>query len=143
LYREIKYKKSDIIKVCDHMNEKMNSYKTRMFLPLQSIVGLLLMFFFIVSVFHNLLFSLIFLFSSALFLANSFFTKIKIDNEAIKLKVNPFITNMYFYEDIKKLKIKGRRLKIKGDFLTPDYILLSNPEKIKEGIKRYRPELLE
>ena len=124
------------------MDEKMNSHETRMFLPLQSVVGLLLMFFFIVSVFHNLLFSLIFLFSSAFFLANSFFTKIKIDNEAIKLKVNPFITNMYFYEDIKKLEIKGRRLKIKGDFLTPDYILLSNPEKIKEGIKKYKPELL-
>ena len=127
------------------MNKKKNSYETRMFLPLQSVVGLLLMFFFIVSVFHNLLFSLIFLFSSAFFLANSFFTKIKIDNEAIKLKVNPFITNMYFYEDIKKLEIKGRRLKMKmnEDLLDPGMLILSNPEKIKEGIKKYKPELLE
>ncbi len=76
---------------------------------------------------------------------NPLILKIKICREEIELQKNPIMSQIYKYSDIKKIEIKGRRLKMKmnEDLLDPGMLILSNPEKIKEGIKKYKPELLE
>ena len=146
MYKEIKYKKSNIIKACDHMNEKMNSYETRVFGVFQFVAGIFgsLIFFVFVYTRHYLI-SIPFIFF-ILALTHPIFSKVLVDKEAITIKTNFYRKDVYFYEDIKKLEIKGRRLKIGEDsltWLTQDCYLLFNPEKIKEGIKKYKPELLE
>ena len=129
--------------MCDGMNKKMEIYETRVFGVFQFIAGVFGSLIFLVFVYtRHYLISIPFIFF-ILALIHPIFSKVLVDKEAITIKTNFYRKDVYFYEDIKKLEIKGRRLKIKGDFLTPDYILLSNPEKIKEGIKKYKPELLE
>ena len=125
------------------MNKKMEIYETRVFGVFQFIAGVFGSLIFLVFVYaEHYLISIPFIFF-IFALIHPIFSKASLNKEGIIIRTNFYREQVYFYEDIKKLEIKGRRLKIKGDFLTPDYILLSNPEKIKEGIKKYKPELLE
>jgi len=123
----------------------MESYETRVFGVFQFIAGVFGSIIFLVFVYtEHYLISIPFIFFISA-LIHPIFSKVSVDKEGITIRANFYRLDVYSYEDIKKLEIKGRRLKIGENsltWLTQDCYLLFNPEKIKEGIKKYRPELL-
>ena len=145
MHREIKYKKNDTIKVCDHMNKKMKNYETGVIYPWHYAVGTLITFLFLLFLFTGkYLISLIFI-VGIFMLASPLFCKVRVDEEGVSLITKRVSKTSYEYSDIKKIEIKGRRLKMKmnEDLLDPGMLILFNPKKVKEGIKKYRSELLE
>ena len=86
------------------MNEKMNSYETRVFGVFQFVAGIFgsLIFFVFVYTRHYLI-SIPFIFF-ILALIHPIFSKVLVDKEAITIKTNFYRKDVYFYEDIKKLR---------------------------------------
>ncbi|MCK4247045.1 MAG: hypothetical protein KAV48_06270 [Methanomicrobia archaeon] len=121
----------------------MENYKTRVFDVLEFISGACgSMLFLILLQSKHYIFSIPLIFF-ILSVIHPIFSNILVDEEGITIRTSFYHSNIYFYELIKKLEIKKRRIKLKGQFPNPDYVLLFNPEIIKEGIKKYKPELLE
>jgi len=125
---------------------KMEIYETGVFGVFQFISGVFGSLIFLVFVYtEHYLISIPFIFF-ILALIHPIFSNVLVNKEGITIRTIFYRKDLYFYEDIKKLEIKGRRLKIGENsltWLTQDCYLLFNPEAIKEGIKKYRPELLE
>ena len=131
--------------MCDDMNKKMEIYETGVIYPWYYAVGTLMTFLFLLFLFTGkYLISLIFI-VGIFMLASPLFCKVRVDEEDVSLITKRVSKTSYKYSDIKKIEIKGRRLKIKmkESLLEPGMLILFNPKKVKEGIKKYKPELLE
>jgi len=123
----------------------MKNYETGVIYLWYYAVGTLMTLLFLLFLFTGkYLISLIFI-VGIFMLASPLFCKVRVDDERVSLITKRVSKTSYEYSDIKKIEIKGRRLKMKmsKNLLDPGMLILLNPEIIKEGIKRYNPKLLE